>query len=153
MITLKLKADTVRRIKQAKTPAELEGCRDMLITLIEQSETLKSFGPVKTNREPGQYNWREALDAVASVLGKENVTTPPYPDGTWIRGICWVLRRDCLTLPALQLVAEHARDHLRMPVSLDFLVRQSQKILAGAFDHQTEKKAAPAWRSDTLPDE
>ncbi len=154
MITIKLKVDNVRMLRKAKTPAELAGCVALILELVEQSETLKSFGKAPVVKRSA-FSWKDAREVAGQVLGPDNVTIPPFPDGAWFRGLFYIISRDSLDEAAVRAIAEYCKDNLRMPVSLDFMLRQRERILRGEFN-QKKAMSAPAaatWLKDTLPDE
>lgn len=153
MITVGLKVGNIRLLRKAKTQAELEGCVAMILQLVEQSETLKSFG--KEVKPSSKFTWREAKELCDTVLGAENVTTPPYPDGAWFRRHHYVMQRECWTPEQITELAEYVKANMRLPISFDFMLSQGRRILAGEWNRKPDgtRPSTANWRQDTLPDD
>jgi hypothetical protein len=135
MLLIKLSADEIRRIK-AGGPGALE----LVTGAIERAETLRLFGRSETLKRPSAHiTWQRAHRLAADVLGRENVRMPPFPDKAWYIKLATALRGR--EEPWVTSVATHCKERLRMPISLDFLISQGDRILNGEFDHQTTQRA------------
>ena len=138
MVIIKLSAEQERLVRKAQTESDLRGVRDMLVDVLDRAHVLKSFGKAPSYKER-TFNWKDALLIVQEVVGRQNVTIPPFPESTWYARIQGHIRRNRLDADAIRSLAEYARDHIRMPSSLDFILGQAPQILAGNYDI----KAAP----------
>ena len=137
MLTIKLKADEIRRMRKVKTEAEAMGIVAMLLERIEQSEGLKKLG--KEPKADRNSTWQHAKSVVEFIVGPGNLTYPPFPDASWYQRIYRTIRQYGMDEAYFQRLGEHARDHMELPVSLDFLITQHARILAGHFD-------MPEWK-------
>lgn len=153
MLAIKLSVREIRLLRSASTSEELKGARELVLAKVEQAETLKSFGKEVKAEKRDYFGWKEARDIARTVLG-DQVTMPPFPDGAYYRRLMNRIRNQGITAETVQAVSEYARDNMRLPISLDFMVGQSDRIMSGEW---AVKKAAPSpaavWRQDTLPDE
>lgn len=134
MLLIKISANEQRQIERAITAADLGGVRGMILDKLAISKTMQEFGRAPTLRTEKYLPWSKALRVVEEVLGKEHVTRPPFPNNDWYARINGVLRRECMTEDTVRELAEYARDHLRRPVSFDFLICQQHRIRTGEFD-------------------
>lgn len=157
MITVKISADNERLFRAAKSEAELRGAVDLMLERIDQAKATKVFGkPVKKNR----YNWKTAVDVLGAVLGKD-LKYPPFPDPIWYQRVHRSMMNYDLTEEKLTKLAEYARDNLRPPYTLDFLVGQYERILAGDYNAKYKRGASADgsylvnnWRkNNALPEE
>lgn len=162
MITVKLSADNVRLFKGAKSEAELRGAVDLILERIEQAEALKVFGkePRAEIKAKARYNWKIAKDVMGRVLG-DQLRAPPFPDPIWYQRVHRAMKMYDLTEEKLTKLAEYARDNLNPPYSLDFLVTQHERVLAGNYNRKPGRGAntdatylVSRWRqNNALPEE
>lgn len=134
MLLIRLKAEDIRLIERANTEPELRGVRQFLLDKISISKTLKEFS--KTPSEPKRVSlgWQKAFAVAQEVLGKANVTMPPYPDNSWYARVGGVIRREGMTEGSVKDLAEYCRDNLRQPMSFDFMICQQHRIRTGEFN-------------------
>lgn len=133
MLLIRVSAEDERLIRRATTMPELEGIKTQIVELIDRAKVLKSFGKVAVLKTPA-FGWRDAIAIFDEVCGAHQVTHPPYPDATWYARMNAAIRRHGMTPDSLRQLAEYARDNLRMPSSMDFLLNQQVRIFAGEFD-------------------
>lgn len=163
MIIVKFTADNVRLLKKAASEAELRGVVDLVLERIAQAEQMRVFGKEPTagkKKERARYNWRTAKEVLGRVLG-DNLKSPPFPDPIWYQRVHRGMMLNDLTEEKLTKLAEHARDHLRPPYSLDFLIGQYERILAGVYDAGAKRGSSTdgtylinSWRkNNALPEE
>jgi len=141
MILIRLSAQDVRTIQGAKLPDELAGVRQMVLDRMEQAKLLKQFGKEPKVRAE-DFRWKQALRVAKEVLG-DNVTFPKITDYLWYKRVNGAIMHHGMDAEYVRKLAEYGRDHLRMPIKLDFLITQHTRILAGEFDGQTAAKPAP----------
>lgn len=148
MVIVKLFAGDIRILQSAKTEPELRGAVNMILTKVEEAEALRSLGKtvVPTKRQ-SRYTWKQGFDFARTILG-DNVTMPPFPDGTWYERTNRCMREFGIDEDYVRRLAEHARDHMRMPIKFQFLVGQPERILAGEWDI---RKPSVGSRSAPLP--
>jgi len=147
MLLIKLSAEDIRTIKQAASPGEFEGVVSLIRDRILRAEVLKSFGKTEVVREK-HIGWKEGLHIADRVLGKDNVTRPPFPTYRWFQRINSAMKPYGMDEAYITKLAEYARDHLRMPVHFDFLICQHQRILSGEFDGQ---RSGAGRTANTVP--
>lgn len=162
MITVKFTADNVRLFKKAATEGELRGAVDLVLERISQAEQMKVFGkePTAAEKRKSRYNWRTAKEAMGAVLG-DALRSPPFPDPIWYQRVHRSMMLYDLTEEKLTALAQYAKDHLKPPYSLDFLVGQYERVLAGEYDVRAKRGASPDaanlisnWRkNNALPEE
>lgn len=160
MITVRISATDERTIRGAETLDEFKGLQQLLIERIEQSRALSAFRKsVPSEKKEKPFTWREAIAIAREVLG-DNLTVPPFPDSTWYQRIYRNMKHYGMTEEYVRKLAEHARDSMRLPIKLDFMIGQHERILAGEWD---ANKPVPArmgrlnWMTaageQALPDE
>ena len=163
MITIKLSADNLRLLRAVKTETELRGAVDLVLERVAQAEQLRVFGREPTpaeKRSHGKYNWKVAVEVMGRVLGKD-LKYPPFPDPIWYQRVGRGMKMYDLNEEKLVALAEYARDNLNPPHSLDFLVNQHERILAGDYNRGVRRGASSDatylvnnWRkNNTLPEE
>lgn len=140
MLLIKISAAEQRQIEKANTEAELRLFRLAILEKIQVAKLLKEFGKEPTLREDKSLPWSKAIAICREVIGREHVTMPTTPDGAWYIRLNSVLKRECMTEGSVRELAEYARDHLRRPVSFDFLICQQHRIRSGEFDVAPQKK-------------
>lgn len=140
MLLVKLSAADIRMVRASKSPAEIEGVREMLLQRITQAETLKQLKQDPRLRKEN-FVWNDAWDVMEGVLGKGNLTKPPFPNHTWYRRVAQAVSRNGMDADAATELAEYAKAKLRMPVSFDFLICQQARIIAGEFDQNDQTPA------------
>jgi hypothetical protein len=135
MILIKLTVADERLIAAAKTQAELEGARTLIMDRIERAKTLKAFGREEVVKDPSQFTWQRALQVARNVLGETNVTMPPYPERYWFVRCGTIIKKYGIDEAYMTRLAEHVRDHaIRLPVAFSFLLWGHDKIMAGDYD-------------------
>lgn len=157
MITVKFTADNVRLFKKAAGEAELRGAVDLVLERIAQAEAVKVFG---TSKPKQRYNWKTAVEVMGAVLG-DTLRYPPFPDPIWYQRVHRGMMNNDLTEEKLTQLAEYARDNLKPPYGLDFLVNQYERVLSGEFNvgavrsNRTPiKNLTDSWRTNNaLPEE
>lgn len=163
MIKIKISADNERLLQKAKTESELRGAVDLILERVSQAKASAVFGkePAPAEREQlKRYNWRTAKEVLGRVLG-DQLRHPPFPDPIWYQRIHRTLKTYDMTEEKLTELAEYAKDRLKPPYSLDFLVCQHERILAGNFDTGGKRGAGASgssgvldgWRKNVLPEE
>jgi hypothetical protein len=158
LITVKFSADNVRLFKKAASLAELRGAVDLVLERIAQAEAVKLFKP--DPKAKNRYNWKTAVQVMGAVLG-DQLRYPPFPDPIWYQRVHRSLMNNDLTEEKLVKLAEYARDNLRPPYGLDFLVGQYERVLAGDYDAKSKRGASSdatylvgSWRkNNALPEE
>lgn len=164
MISINLKVDQVRLLRNAKTEAELRGVVDLVLEKIEQAEVLRDFkraseaapkseGPSGPRITP----WKRAKDVMGQILG-DDLKVPPFPDRGWFMRVNRYIKLYGLDDEKLTKLAEFAKENMRPPYSLDFLVSQHERILAGNYNRNARRGAAsttpyyvPNWKQADLP--
>lgn len=159
MINVRISATDERTIKGAATLDEFKGLQQLLLERIEQSRALSAFrkSEPKEKKEKA-FGWKEAIAVAREVLG-ENLQVPPFPDSTWYQRQYTAIRHYGMDAAYVKKLAEHARDNMKMPIKLDFMLGQHLRILAGEWN---VGKAAPipvrkSWmtaaKEQSLPDD
>lgn len=157
MITVKFTADNIRLFKAANSPGELRGALDLVMERISQAEQSKVFGKAPAKN---RYNWKTAVAVLGAVLGSE-LKYPPFPDPIWYQRVHRGLMNNDLTEEKLIKLAEYAKEHLKPPYSLDFLVNQYERVLAGEYNLKFKRGASSdatylinsLRKNTTLPEE
>lgn len=163
MITVKFTADNVRLFKKAASEAELRGAVDLVLERIAQAEAMRVFGKEPTAGEKkakAKYNWKTAKDVMGRVLG-DALKSPPFPDPIWYQRVHRGMKLYDLDEEKLTKLAEYARDNLNPPYSLDFLIGQYERVLAGNYDRKFKRGVSSDatylisnWRkNNALPEE
>lgn len=156
MVVLKLSASDVRLMRAAATPAEHASMVELIVRKIDRFEADRKAGiPLKETKLP-PFTWKQAYETACSVLGKQNVTMPPFPDATWYQRMARALKLFGITEASMTQLAEYARDHMRLPIQLGFLVGQCERVLAGEWDVKKPRSSpAPPFAPPipSLPDD
>ena len=134
MLLIKLSAQDQRLIERANTEPELQGIRRLILDKVAISQTLKEFNKAPTIEQPKSLGWARAFEVAKEVLGRENVTKPPFPDNSWYARVGGVIRREGMSEDSVRELAEYCRDNLRKPVSFDFMICQHHRIRTGEFN-------------------
>lgn len=135
MILIKLTVMDERLIASARSQAELEGVRTLVMDRIERAKTLKAFGREERVKPATDYTWQKALITARNVLGETNVTMPPYPERYWFVRCGTIIKKYGIDEVYMTRLAEHVRDHgIRLPVAFSFLLWGHDKIMAGDYD-------------------
>lgn len=149
MLAIRISANDERIIAKAVSQAELEGAVQLVKDRIAQAKQLKQFGKTAKSDEP-KFGWKEALAIVTEVLGRENVTKPPFPDYRWFQRINGVIRNYGMDEASVRSLAEYAKNNLRQPTNFDFLICQHRRVLDGEFNNkQVRKNTETASNSTT----
>lgn len=164
MISIKLSADNVRLLRGAKTAPELRGAVDLVLERLEQAEAVRLLGKetratMATKAASKRYNWRVAKEVMGRVLG-DQLRAPPFPEPLWYQRVHRAMKQYDLNEEKLLEIAEYAKEHLKPPYSLDFLVCAHERVLAGNFDSKARKGSSTDiaymvnnWRQNKLPEE
>jgi len=154
MLLVKLSANDLRLIERAKSPDELAGAHQLILDRVAQSKVMKEFGRTPTLKVATRYTWQDALRVVKEVWGEGNVRMPPFPDQTWYVRINTQLKRHGNDDFSIKTLAQYAKNNLKGPsISLDFLIAQQLRILAGEFDAQRRPAEKPGAMGPELPEE
>lgn len=140
MLLIKLSAAEQRQIEKANDEPSLRAVKQLVLEKIQTMKLLKEFGKEPSLREDKSLPWSKAIAICREVIGREHVTMPTTPDGAWYIRLNSVLKRECMTEDSVRELAEYARDHLRKPVSFDFLICQQHRVRSGEFDVAPVKK-------------
>jgi hypothetical protein len=134
MITVRISATDERTIRGAETLDEFKGLQQLLLERLEQSRALSAFRKSEpVEKKEKAFGWRAAISVCREVLG-DNLTVPPFPDSTWYQRIYRTMKHYGMTEDYVRRLAEHARDCMRLPIKLDFMIGQHERILAGEWD-------------------
>jgi hypothetical protein len=150
LLLIRLTADAIRLIERANTEPELRGVRQLILDQIQISKTLKEFGRVPKVGVAKYLGWAKAFQIAEEVVGRGNLTKPPYPDNSWYARLNGVLKRECMTEDTVRELAEYCRDNLRSPLSFDFMIAQQHRIRTGEFNVKPKKDLVPEM--PLLPD-
>jgi hypothetical protein len=134
MLLVKLSVQDQRLIERASTEPELQGVRRLILDKIAISQTLKEFNKAPTIEQRKSLGWAKAWEVAKEVLGRENVTMPPFPDNSWYARVGGVIRREGMTEASVRELAEYCQANLRKPVSFDFMICQQHRIRTGEFN-------------------
>lgn len=158
MLIIKLSADNLRLLRSAVlgSEAEVRGALDLVLERVAQAEEAKKAGKSVKENDGKRWNWTVARDAMKKVLG-DKLRFPPFPTNEYYARIYRAMRGYMLDEEKLTEIAEYAKKNLRPPYSLDFLVCQHERILAGEFNANPKKKLPPhtdmTYVIPKLPDE
>lgn len=163
MIKIKLSAQDVRTIRGAESLAELQGIRSILLTRIAEFERERAAASEKAKGSlaGGLPNWKQARAVLEGVLGTD-LKAPPFPDPIWYQRVHRAIKMYGIDHDKLKEIAEYVKAHLKPPYSMDFIVCQHERILAGNYDSQVAKRGASSdatylvnnWRkNNSLPEE
>lgn len=140
MIAIKLSVEDIRCIKAAELKEELEGVKALILERLEQAETMAAFKKSVTPKIQQQtglrsaaYQWKEALATAREVLGSMGVTVPPYPLKEWYSRLNAHMRQYGIGEEEVRKLAEYVKANMKLPIKLDFMIRQHERILAGEW--------------------
>lgn len=139
MLTIKISAADQRIIERAQSLPELEGVRSMIMDHIAAAKLLQEMGRAVPVERPKAFSWGQAWDICEAILGKGSLTRPPFPTNSWYARISGYIKRAGMDEGYVTSLAKHAEEHLRKPISFDFLICQHERILAGGYDGQKDK--------------
>lgn len=155
MLLVRLSASDQRTIERAKNQDEIAGAHQLVKDRIAQSKVLREFGKTPAIKTAA-YHWQDALKIVKEVWGEGNVRVPPFPDQFWYARLNTQIKRHGNDDASVRALAEYAKANLKgTSISLDFLIGQQQRILAGEFDarRRPESAANPGAMGPELPEE
>jgi hypothetical protein len=134
VVIVRISATDERTIKGAESVSELKGMRELLLERIEQARALLAFRKAEPKEKKEEaFSWKQAVAVAREVLG-DNMTMPPFPDASWYQRLYRTIKHYGMDEAYVRKLAEHARDHMRLPIKLDFMIGQHQRILAGEWD-------------------
>lgn len=138
MLAIRLRAADLRMIEKATTPGEIAGVFDLLKVRIEESKTLAEFKKAPDIKE-SRFGWKDAATVLHGILG-DALRYPPHPDRQWYIRLQRTIDGHGLDAEYVQKLGEHAKAHLKPSYSLDFLITQHLRILAGDYDNQAANR-------------
>lgn len=134
MIQVRISATDERTIKGAESLDELKGLQQLLLERIEQARALLVFRKSEPKEQKEKaFGWKDAISVSREILG-DNLTVPPFPDSTWYQRIYRTMKHYGMGEDYVRKLATHARDCMRLPIKLDFMIGQHERILAGEWD-------------------
>lgn len=136
MLAVKLSASDIRVITAARSVPEMEGAISLVKDRILQAEAIKKMTePAGRAKKGYPFAWEQCLKVAVDELGSDQVVRPPFPDPTWFSAIGRVCREYQFTEEYFRRVCVYARENLRAPYNLKFLVTQHEKILSGHYSY------------------
>lgn len=134
MITVRISATDERTIRGAETLDEFKGLQQLLLERLEQARALSAFRKAEpTEKKETAFSWKGAVAVCREVLG-DSMTMPPFPDATWYQRVYRTMKHYGMTEEYVRRLANHALTNMRLPIKLDFLIGQHERILAGEWD-------------------
>lgn len=146
MVDIKLTADNLRMLEAASTDDERRGCIELILERARQAKSARSFGGKGARGKSTDLSvWKSVRDVMKEVLG-DNLKVPPYPDGTWIRKVYYAVTNAGMDEEYLKRLATHAKEHMRSPIEMQFLVCMHERVLQGEWDINKGGTAPPSMR-------
>lgn len=122
---------------------------DMILHKVAEAEANKLFKPPPEAR--ATFRWKDALEAMQSVLGPDSITVPPFPMARWYAAISTAIRENGMDRDfCIKLATRIKEGGIQLPVGLQFALQQHPRIFAGHFDGKS--KRTPHSRLPSLPE-
>lgn len=134
MLGIRLRAADLKMIEKAGSPEELAGCIDLIKVRIEEARTLAEFKKSPKITE-SRFGWKDAATVLHGILG-DSLRYPPHPDRAWYVRLQRTIDGHGLDADYVKTLGEYAKANLKPSYSLDFLITQHLRILAGDFNNK-----------------
>lgn len=155
MINVRFSAADLRTIQGAESGEQLKGLKDLVLSRIEEAKTTLKMRPAResgNNQIGDKYLWREVMIDLRAVLG-DKLKVPPFPDTIWYMRVNRAIKEQGMDTEYVTKLANYVKDNLNAPYSMDFIVCQHARVLAGTWGKSSQPSATKTnWLNDKLPD-
>lgn len=134
MLNVRLRAADLKMVDKATTPGEIAGVFELLKVRILESQTLKEFSKAPNITE-AKFGWKDAATILQGILG-DSLRYPPHPDRMWYIKLNRTIEGHGLDAEYIRTLGEYCKANLRPSYSLEFLITQHLRILAGDFNNK-----------------